>query len=182
MGHFDTKTKTIIAGVATVVMIYIMNHTGKDLATATTPLKIVDMELADNKAAVENILKNWSLKTADGTTIIYKAKINTYWDFFFLISYGALFYFWNIWLAEKQTGGLKKWLTRAANFSVLAAIFDIVENILMLQSLDYQVSDLTARLTTIFAQMKFAMIGISIVSVLIFSVVIFVKNKKLYAL
>lgn len=142
---------------STLGMMYAVDKTGEPLKTVETPHKIVDLELASSKESINRIISVWQNHNTIGD-----AKINIYWDFLFLLSYSGLFYMACLGL----TGFYPQRLFNAsagifmAKISLLAGFLDILENILMLQSLDGKLSDFSATLTASFAVVKFSLVGL----------------------
>jgi hypothetical protein len=139
------KWITLFALLGTGIMIYVMGVTGKPLKTPATPNGILHLELAYNQQKADAILLAWSEpKWNLHATIpsgfpnrIKAAKINTWWDFLFLFFYSVLFYRLCILLYRKlYPSRIGNAGFVFAKLSILAGLFDVVENIFMLSILN----------------------------------------------
>ena len=137
-----------------------------------TPYGIVDLELAGTPDRVTAILNAW------GPGLIKRAVVNTRIDFIFLTCYG-LFLFGVVqatarWFAGRWAkAGI--WLSRAM---IIAALFDAIENILMLKMLNGSLGKELVASTYMFASVKFLLLLVGITYIL-FSILarLFSRNK-----
>lgn len=144
----------------TIVMMVIMLITGKDLKTVTTPLGIIDLELATSKSAVQNILTAWDQKVSNGKDLISKARINTLLDFIFLGFYSLFLFSCCKALASKlaQKETWQNILNLFAAMAILSGLLDVVENTGMLLSLSKFSDSFIAPITAIAAYLKWAIV------------------------
>lgn len=149
----------------TVIMMFVLQKQGSSLKTENTPLKIVSLELAKTKEEVQNVLKAWEPdENTDRLTIAGK---NIYLDFIFILFY-SLFLFA---ACRKIRYHSQKWQKKAGkNFAFMglaAGGFDIIENILMLRTLDGNYDIFTTLATFVCAAIKFTLIGFAVIYILL---------------
>ncbi len=162
ISHFSRLTiPFLFAGVA--IMIYIMMKTGVPLKTDTTPKGILDLEFAYNKQLTDKVLTAWSV---DGKT---EAAIqNTFWDFLFLFFYSLFLY--KVCKAIRGEFIAGTWKNKAGNYfanaAIWAGVFDIGENLFMLQTLGGNGNDTVALITSICAGVKWALVALVIIYII----------------
>ena len=140
------------------VMIYVMAKTGAPLKTPGTPLGILDLEFAYNKAQTNTIIDGWT--TSDNIAV---AKLNTWLDFLFLFFYSFFLFFASKKIARTFQGMIAKTGQLVAKGALAAGFLDILENIGMLIALNGHVSGGIAFCTTFFSIIKW---GLAIIAVL----------------
>lgn len=153
----------------TLVMIYVMTKTGAPLKTLETPGGIVDLEFAYNKTQANIVLDAWKIPTPKD--LIAAAKHNTYLDFIFIFFYAGFLFT----LSKYLTGFFKGLLTIVGRYmataALLAGLFDVIENIGMLATLNDHQHDLVLLFTFLFSLAKWLLVaavaGYSIVASLI---------------
>jgi hypothetical protein len=129
------KINFVIAITGTLMMVYIMLVTGKNLDTPATPNGILNLEFAYNQSKVDTIITAW--QPTPTIHRIQEAKINTYWDFLFLFFYGFLFYCVTLFLQKKFAATpLAGYGNTMLQLSLIAPLLDVVENIFMLAILN----------------------------------------------
>ncbi len=136
-------------------MLNIMGKTGAPLKTVETPRQIVNLELAFTKQKTDSVIGIWEKKN-----VLSDAVNNTHWDFLFIFFYTGLFFLickeMAVRFYEKRNWFRTGWFF--AKLSLVAGIFDVAENLLMLQSLNGNRSALISFCTGLFASIKFAIL------------------------
>jgi hypothetical protein len=148
-----------------VLMVIVMRMQGM----ALKPFTILDLEFAGNSTRVQELFAHWQRGDV---------KMNTWLDFLFIISYVLFFSFAAEAAALKwpeKSGGRQLGLF-LAKVAYAAGIFDVVENLLMLQTTDGNYTGFSLQLTYSCAAIKFTLIGILILY-FIFSLRVIIKNK-----
>ncbi len=131
------------------------------LETKQTPASIVSLELAHNVQSVEDITTSWNL---EGMTA--RARTNIWIDFLFIPFYVMLFYTLCGSISVRMNGFSAKLGVLLAFGSLIAGIFDVLENILMLFALHGHYNNFTALLTTFFATTKFSLLLLAVAYIL----------------
>lgn len=119
---------------------------------------IVSLELASSTEAAQSIINCWSSSKEDN--LIAVAIVNTQIDFLYLLAYGLFFYVCCFLLSERFSTRWSKVLQYLAIASLLAALFDVVENYFLLETLQYGVDAIHIRITYIAALIKFCLLVI----------------------
>ncbi|MBI1782308.1 MAG: hypothetical protein HYR66_13240 [Sphingobacteriales bacterium] len=149
----------------TVIMIFVLQKQGSDLKTENTPLKIVSFEFAKTKEEAQTVLDAW--KPDANINRLTIARKNIYLDFIFIFFY-SLFLFA---ACRKIRYHSQRWQKKAGkNFAYMglaAGGFDIIENILMLRTLDGNYDVFTTLATFVCAAIKFALAGFAILYILL---------------
>lgn len=118
----------------------------------------------------------WEWKN-DG--LIRTLRNNILIDFLFIPFYVMLFYTLCGSISVRLHSTPAKLGVLLAFFNLIAGIFDVFENILMLSAYIGMYNAMTTMLTTIFASLKFILLGLSFLYVIIFgSQVILMKFAK----
>ena len=147
------KRNLTIAAIGAFIMILLMQWQGGGLKTAGTPLGIIHLEFADTPAKLHALLAVWDIGTV---------KMNTLLDFVFIVSYVLFLSLAAAYTALKWPE--KTFLRKAGLFLVrvafVAGIFDIAENLLMLQSIAGNYTNASLQLTYYCAAIKFSLIGL----------------------
>ncbi len=136
-----------------------------------SPNGIIDMEVAGTITDASAIYNAWN------PTLINRAIVNTYIDFIFILSYGCFLFTACINIAYRYDGAGKeigKWLAAGM---IIAAFFDVLENILMLRTLTGHFSKEVIASTLIFAFIKFILTATGILFI-IFSLLLVVLPKE----
>lgn len=136
----------------TLTLIAVMAKTGAPLKTSSTPLGILNLEFAYDKAKTAGIISAWG--SINHTDVIAAAKTNTYWDFLFLFFYSGFLYLACSRISANTHGLFAKAGILIARGAMLAGLLDIIENIGMLITLHGHLSDKIAFLTTFFSVIK----------------------------
>lgn len=145
------RKKISIAALGTFVMFIALRWQGSTLQTTTSPRGIVDLEFAITAQRLQELLIRWDI------TVV---RINIWLDFIFIISYTFFLSLCAEMYASKwQPNSL---LSRAgyllAKLAFAAGIFDIAENLLMLQSIAGNYTDNSLQLIFYCAAIKFMLV------------------------
>ena len=160
------KNQVWISAIATCFMIIVMQYQGKPLKEKG--YHIVAFELSKTPQRAQQIIAAWD---TEGVGV---ARINTFIDFFFILAYASFGYFASLALTEKHDSAFIKKVGKVmARGMVIAALFDVVENGAMLQTLYGNMSDAFTQSAYWFALLKFAIIGL----VLVMSILLLLKKE-----
>ncbi len=162
--------KLISAGISCLLMIVLMRIQGSSLKTAQTPGGILNLEFANSPAKLTDALSAWN------ATVVTN---NIWLDFLFIPSYVLLLSLITAACAAKWgikiVSGIGSILVRAA---FAAGIFDIAENLLMMQSIAGNYTPNSLWLTYYCAGIKFMIVAIILFYILISIPVLLKKNKQ----
>jgi hypothetical protein len=136
---------------------------GKDLIRPYAPAGIVSLELATTATATERTLGGWKNDGLEET-----ARNNILLDFPFIPFYVMLFYTLCGSISVRLSGTAATLGVLLAFFSLIAGVFDVLENFLMLSAYAGLYNSFTALLTAIFASLKFILLGLSLLYVILF--------------
>ncbi|MEO8171804.1 MAG: hypothetical protein ABI581_01930 [Sediminibacterium sp.] len=163
------KKNISVAAILTVIMVIVMRWQGNALVNTVSPGGIINLEFADTPQRIQELLSRWDITTL---------KTNIWLDFLFIISY-VLF------LSVAAELCAERWpedsLPRQAGLffarmAYLAGMFDIIENLLMMQSIQGNYTVTSLQFTFYFAAIKFILAGI-IVVYLIASLPFIIRKK-----
>lgn len=154
-----SRQKLIIAVVLLLAVIVIMRYQGAALIMPDTPSGILALEFANTSEKLSLILSLWSIDAA---------KVNIWLDFIFIIIYTHFFLLTlsiavNQWKHNILTR-IGKWLMASA---WIAAVFDVMENIIMLASLARHYTELSLQATAYFASIKFLIVLLMLLYLLV---------------
>jgi hypothetical protein len=154
------KKNLSISAFAAIVMMVVMQWQGHPLKTPTTKLGIVHLEFADTATRLHELLAHW-----DNSVV----KVNIWLDFFFIVSYVSFFAIACVYAAMKWADGstLRAAGMVLARLAFAAGVFDIAENLLMLQSIGGNYTDASLILTWYCAAIKFLVIAVIILYLLL---------------
>ncbi|NCI50762.1 hypothetical protein GWC95_12560 [Sediminibacterium roseum] len=146
------KKDITVATFGFVIMLVIMRFNGMALVTPISPRAIIDLEFADTPQRVAALLSHWDLTSV---------KMNIWLDFVFIASYVYFLFvmaerFSLKWREDHFMRQVGLFLSRA---SIVAGMFDVVENLLMLQTIAGNYTTLSLQLTFYCAAFKFILIG-----------------------
>lgn len=142
-----------IATLGSVILFIIMRWQGSTLKTTTSPRAIVDLEFADSALRLHDLLVRWDI------TVV---RMNIWLDFLFIIAY-------TIFLSLAAEFFATKWPVKSlfsrigyllAKLAYAAGIFDIAENLLMLQSISGNYTESSLQLTFYCASIKFILVAL----------------------
>lgn len=164
-----------IVFLGTIFMAVLLQITGKALITKSTPMGILNLELASAANATQQIVNVW-----ERNNLIPIAEIHTARDFVFLIFYSLLLFTCCRWLSKKLTNSVfiykaGKWLGFAALF---AGAMDVLENLGMLVSLTGRVSEKITLFTFYASVIKWAIVALCLVYLLVGFIVLFIAKKE----
>ena len=146
---------SLLAG--TLFFFLVLRFQGK-LESQDTPKGIVSLEMAHQSGDIKNLITSW-----DAENKIQNAKINIWIDFFFIPFYALLFYTLCGSISVRMQGFPAKLGVLLAFGSLMAGLFDVFENVLMLFSLQGHYNNLSAFLTATFATVKFSLLILAII-------------------
>ncbi|TDH23008.1 hypothetical protein EXU57_18270 [Segetibacter sp. 3557_3] len=154
------KRRLFISAVLTVVMIGVMQYQGVLLKTPQTPMGILDLEFAGTVENATRLYNTW-------LPVLAIALNNVLIDFLFIICYTLLLHT-ALLLIRKRGDSLWRrfgnWMVRGV---IIAGFFDVVENILMLRTLNGHISKEVVASTFMFAAIKFLLIVLAIAYILL---------------
>jgi hypothetical protein len=161
---------TLLAG--TLLIQLLLRYQGRDLTNATSsPLGIVSLELAPTKEKAMVVLDHWNQNKLG-----MEAKKNIWLDFLFIPFYMLLFYTLCGSISVRLKGFGAKLGVLLAFGALIAGLFDVFENGLMLFSLSGSVTPVTTALTAFFASAKFILLALCLVYVVLLGLqLIFLK-------
>jgi hypothetical protein len=122
---------------------------------------IVSLELAWNRDAVFDVLKEWQGPLAD------IARKNIYIDFLFLLAYSWFLSLACKFLGERNGGIFSNWGEKLSKLMLTAGALDAAENALMLLTLNGDPNNHTALATAIFAVCKFLIVIVGILFIVV---------------
>jgi hypothetical protein len=148
----------------TVFFFLLLRYQGK-LETKESPLGIVSLELARNPTQVKEIINSWS-----NNDLIGNAKTNVWIDFLLIPFYSLLFYTLCGSISVRTGGQIAKIGVMLAFASVIAGLLDVMENMLMLLTLNGVFNYFTVILTSFFAASKFILLALALLYVIPFGI------------
>ncbi len=164
----------LLAGIATVFMIAVMVKSGAPLKTSVTPAGILHLEFAYTADQVQHVLAAWP--SGQNSFLINPARLNTWLDFAFILSYAILLYQLCLWIAfnHPKLYVIGKWM---ATSSLAAAALDVLENVGMLWSISGSISETNSIFTFTCAAMKWLIVIFVLVFILVGTIAILVKKR-----
>jgi hypothetical protein len=164
------KKNITVATFGFIIMLAIMRFQGAGLTTAVSPRSIIDLEFATTVQRVSDLLAHWN---------ITMVKLNIWLDFHFIISYVCFLFVLAEAFALKWPEGhvMQQVGLFLSRVSIVAGMFDVVENLLMLQTINGNFTTLSLQLTFYCAAFKFILIGIVFLYFII-SAPVSIKNNK----
>ncbi|MEO6404860.1 MAG: hypothetical protein ABIY51_03965 [Ferruginibacter sp.] len=148
--------KILLLSIISLVMVFVMNESGKPLKTPITPLGIINLEVAANINRVTEVQHTWK-----DAYLIKTAITNTCYDFAFLVCYASLFYFCCRQVAKQfSIYSIKGKLSTLFSYSaILAGIMDLFENTGMLLSLNGHISNAVTMFTFTASLIKWILVA-----------------------
>ena len=146
----------------TIFFFLLLRFQGK-LEMKESPMGIVSLELARNPAQAKEIVAAWQKND-----LIGNAKTNVWIDFLLIPFYSLLFYTLCGSISVRTSGQIAKIGVMLAFGSLIAGFLDIMENILMLLTLNGFSNYLTVILTSFFAASKFILLALALLYVIPF--------------
>jgi hypothetical protein len=162
--------KIVIAALATVVMMVVMRFMGLGLVSSSSPLGVVNFELAKTFTNATDIINAVGKRPLQWNIGI---------DFLFIIAYSFFFFFccWAL-MNNYRSSGLKTLGLIFLELSVLVGVLDLVENIAMLITLGGYGSDISVTVSRWAAIIKFSFVGLVVVYIIVASVLMYFISKK----
>ncbi len=144
----------------TAIMMVVMSETGASLKTNTTPMGIINLELPFTQEKAAAVLTAWEATTDEkGVSNIKVARVNTWWDFLFILFYsGLLFSIVQLMTSKSKSGWYKAGkLLQTGVWAI--ALLDIAENIGMFYMLNNGASSsLVVAGTSVCAAVKWGLV------------------------
>ncbi len=167
----NIKIKLFLLG-ATLFFFLVLRFQGADLVRSYSPGGIVSLEIAPSAKATSEVLNGF---TADG--LVTTARQNIFIDFFFILFYSMLFYTLAGSISVRMTGRAATAGVLLAFLSLIAGLFDVIENIFMLLATYGWYNDLTAVLTAFFASAKFLLLFIALLYIIPCGLIVIMRKK-----
>jgi hypothetical protein len=157
----------------TLVFFLILRFQGGSLKQSYAPIGIVSMEFAYTGEKAATVAEGWK---ADG--LKHKANQNVLIDFLFIPCYALLFYTLAGSISVRLNNKAATLGVLLAFFSLIAGALDVLENILMLASINLFYSDLTAMATAAFAALKFLLLALALLYIVAFGIGVVIRGKQ----
>lgn len=142
--------KWIYSFVFFLAMTIVMQWQGASLKIAIAPSGILALEFANREILLFPLLSNWKLNVV---------RMNIFLDFIYIVSYTLFFITSLKRLVQKYSKGFYHNVGSALiNIALMAALFDIVENVFMLFTISNQYNSISLEITSLFASLKFILI------------------------
>ena len=146
----NTSNRLLLPGIALLLFILFMRWQGSGMMHPSTPSGILALEFANTPEKLNYVLSFWNKAMV---------RTNIWIDFLFIIVYT---WFLVIAITTRASASANNWIRLLGvwlgRLVFLAAILDVVENILMLQSISGQYSTYSLQLTWYCASIKFGII------------------------
>lgn len=155
----------------TLFFFLVLRFQGKQLQTPATPAGIVSFELAGTVQETNTMLDAWKSKSATGS-----ARMNILIDFLFIPFYALMFYTLCGSISVRHHGKAASLGVLLAFFSLIAALFDVLENLLMLAATYGWYNQATTILTAFFAAAKFSLLALSLLYVVLLGLPLLIKK------
>ena len=147
-----------LSAAATAISFGWLRWQGASLFTAESKGGIVDLEMADTPEKLQHLLGLWNKQVAVN---------NIYIDFLFIPCYAIFLALGCQYMAEKVLRpSYQIWANRLVKLLAVAALLDVVENILMLMSIAGNYTPETLLLTRLIASCKFLLVGLALLYIL----------------
>lgn len=155
--------------ILTIGMSIVLQIQGSDLKTPAAPNGIIGLELSFTQEKASAIAQEWK---NDLKKVFH---INMILDYLYILIYGAFFFFSCRYFASRRTipSSRGNYIAIAV---LLAMLFDCLENVLMIVSINDAPNNTITLLTACFAILKFSIIIIAIFYIL-YSLLTLSKNK-----
>jgi len=158
--------------VGTAIMIFVMAKTSTTLKTTATPCGILNLEFANNTAKTTKVINAWAPNNAVDN--IRVARINTYYDFIFILFYASFLFFTAKKIARINNSKAGLLFAKGA---LLAGLLDVSENAGMLITLAGSSSATIALLTAICSLIKWGLVILVVVYCLA-GIIYLMRHKK----
>lgn len=154
----------VFSGLFTVILFLVLGYFDKPLITEKAPNGIISFELAKNIDTSISIISSWDLNAK------INAALSLGVDFLFLIVY-AIFFATACYLTAQKYINKNNWMYKTgllfAKLQFVAALFDAIENIVLIKLLLGSNNSLFPSIAYYFASIKFAIIVIGIIYIII---------------
>lgn len=177
MNPLLNKSAVWIAAMVFVLATIAMQIQGKPLRTTNAPLGIVSLEIAARPALADSIKYNWQQKTAEGKPLNEIALNNILLDFFYIAAYGMFLILLALRLHHIRLK--QKALLWAAKLAFIAGGLDVIENMLMLYTLQQQSLKWITQMTTWAAYTKFICLLIAVIIITIYAAISLFSKRKI---
>ena len=154
----------------TIVAMLSLRFQGTMLITPSAPNGILSLEFSHDAAHTARIASEWVGFTQNAF------YTNMFLDFIFIIFYGFFLYVTCRYIALLFPSW-KHLATFLANGSIAAMAFDVLENILMINSIVGHADQTTSFLTTLFAILKFSFVLASLLFIIFAAIAYFLKKR-----
>jgi hypothetical protein len=145
----------------------------REMTAPLDPSSILKFEFIGTAEKAENFLN--SLRESGHIELI---TLSIYLDFIFPLLYGAMFYYGSAWACGKlKDGNILKRFKLLSSLTVIAVACDMIENISLLQLINFKPTDIFANAAFIFAGIKFILLTIVLLHFL-FSILLPGKSRK----
>lgn len=165
-----SANQLLLSAALSLVILLLLRWQGKDMMHPSTPSGILALEFANTPEKLNYVLSFWNRNMVRNNILI---------DFLFILAYTWFFVTALAITAGKWQHHLMKqlgaWLIR---LSFLAAMLDVVENILMLQSIAGHYSVYSLQLTWYCASIKFGIVILVLVYIFIGRVTALFNRKS----
>jgi hypothetical protein len=167
-----TNIKIILFLLAGTLFFFLaLRFQGGQLITKAAPAGIVSLELAGSEANTAAMMGQWREEGKMGAV-----RSNILIDFLFIPFYALLFYTLCGSISVRHHGKAASLGVLLAFFSLIAALFDVCENIFMLAATYGMYGDLTAMLTAFFAAAKFSLLALSLLYVILLGLPLLIRK------
>ena len=159
----------LLSAIAALLMVIVMRWQGSTLVLPNTPSGILALEFANTPEKLSYVLSFWNKSSV---------QLNIYLDFLFIAAYVWFFVVASAVSSTKWHWVGMQFLGKSCiRLAFLAAILDIVENVLMLQSVSGDYNSYSLYLTWYCAVIKFGIVTL-ILSYIIITVIKNLINRK----
>lgn len=179
MNPLLNKTAVCTAAIVFVLATILMQIQGKPLRTTNAPLGIVSLEISARPALADSIKYNWQQITDSGKALNKIALNNILLDFFYIATYGIFLILLALRLHYNQ--GKQKALPLAAKLAFIAGGLDVIENLLMLYTLQQQSLKWITQITAWAAYTKFICLLIAVIIITISASIALLSKRKISA-
>ena len=156
----------------TILFMLVLQLQGKQLITPLTPSGILSLEFSYNASHTQSIVNAWK------NSLTGAFRINMLLDFLFIPFYGLFLYSTcGYFSVHYRTGWAQRAGVLLAFGSLLAMIFDGIENITMGFSIHLSATAFTSAVTTTMAIMKFLLIGLALVYIMLSTALMLLRKK-----
>lgn len=157
----------------TVLFLLLLRWQGMALFTPAAPAGIVSLEFSHNVEQTQTMVAEW-----ESNQLLSSVRLNLLLDFFVIPFYGLFLYsLCGYFSIQYKPGALQRAGVLMAFGSLVAMLFDVVENLMMFISTYINVSAFSAAATAICATIKFSLIGLAVLYILVSGVYFGVRKK-----